>query len=107
MMNTNNNRIYNKLYYDNHCYETEEITITIYPNQIILTEYTYEHAPGGSYGLTHVLDSKNAKKFIAKMKLAGRDLSETVKKKFSGPDGAEKFKEYCKRKGISYISHRG
>ena len=25
MTNTNNNRIYIKLYYDNHCYETEEI----------------------------------------------------------------------------------
>ena len=104
-MMKNNDWIEIELYYDDHCYETEGITISVSPERVYLKEYTSEHAPGRYYSLTHILDSENARKFIACISAEGRDLVETVKAKFSGADGAEKFMAYCKAHIIEYHSH--
>ena len=101
----NNKEIEIELYYDNHCYETEVIRFYILPESICLSEYTYEHAPGGSYGLNYVLDSENRKKFLSCIGAEGIDLEETVKRKFSGPAGARKFNAFCTEHNIEYRIH--
>ena len=76
-----------ELYYDNHCYETEVLRCYIKPEEIVFSEYTYEHAPGESYGFSYVLTSKDRQKFIPCIKEEGIDLEETIKSKFSGAAG--------------------
>jgi len=98
----NNDWIEIELYYDNHCYETEVLRCYIKPEEIVFSEHTSEHAPGDSYGLSYILTSQNMQKFISCIKEEGIDLEETIKRKFSGAIGVEKFKAICMLNQIEY-----
>ena len=94
-----------RLFYDNHCYETEIIDFYIFPDWAVLKEETYEHGDGGAYGLKYVLDPANFQKFIVLMESGGRDCRDTITDLFSGADGAKKFTAYCTEHQLEYVMY--
>ena len=95
------------LYSSSNCYEDETITITFYEESISLHEHTSEHAPGESYGLTHVLDKENAEKF--KKCLDIKDISdyERVADHFKGENAVKLFNDFCEKNLIKIICYAG
>lgn len=92
-----------QLYLESNIYEDVDIKIYIREKEICLREYTYEHSPGESYGVLHIVNEKSVQKFLQYIKTGeSDDISEIIKQKFFGKDGATKFKSFCDTYFIKY-----
>ena len=94
-----------RLYAGSGFYEDEDIKIFILKNQICLIECTFEHSSGERFGLRHVLNEKDAQKFLDYLGAGEESSFEVLKEKLSGKDAVKKFKKYCEDHSIQYVSY--